>query len=100
VSFVEGIATGEELQRVQGEIEELRAQGQAVRVRVEHNYAIVEASSDSVVLFDEITNNSFLVDANTKLPTDAPGSGEILRDTFYLEKVGDVWLVVRSTRQR
>lgn len=99
-SFVQGIATGEELRRIQDEIEELRSQGQAVRIRVEHNYAIVEASADSVVLLDEITNNSFLVDANSKEPTDASGSGEVLRDTFYLEKTGDAWLVVRSTRQR
>jgi hypothetical protein len=99
-SFVQGIATGEELQRIQHEIAELRSQGQAVRIRVEHNYAIVEASANSVVLFDEITNNSFLVDANSKEPTDAPGSGEMLRDTIYLEKTGDAWLVVRSTRQR
>ena len=99
-SLMQGVAGGEELQRIQDEIEEMRSQGSAVRIRVEHNYAIVDSSADSVVLFDEITNNSFLVDADTKEPTDAPGSGEILRDSFYLEKAGDTWLVVRSTRQR
>jgi len=99
-SLMQGVAGGEELQRIQDEIEELRSQGSAVRIRVEHNYAIVDSSPDSVVLFDETTNNSFLVDADSKEPTDAPGSGEILRDTFYLEKTGDTWLVVRSTRQR
>ena len=99
-SLMQGVAGGEELQRIQDEIEELRSQGSAVRIRVEHNYAIVDSSADSVVLFDETTNNSFLVDADSKEPTDAPGSGEILRDTFYLEKTGDTWLVVRSTRQR
>lgn len=100
VSLMQGVAGGEELQRIQDEIEELRSQGSAVRIRVEHNYVIVDSSPDSVVLFDEITNNSFLVDADSKEPTDAPGSGEILRDTFYLQKTGDTWLVVRSTRQR
>lgn len=99
-SLMHGVAAGEELQRIQDEIEDLRAEGSAARVRVEHDYVIVESSPDSVVLIDEITNNSFLVDADTKEPTDAPGSGEILRDTFYLEKTGDTWLVARSTRQR
>jgi hypothetical protein len=99
-SLLQGVAAGEELQRIQDEIEELRSQGSAVRIRVEHNYVIVDSSPDSVALFDEITNNSFLVDAESKEPTDAPGSGEILRDTFYLDKTGDTWLVVRSTRQR
>lgn len=99
-SLMQGVAGGEELQRIQDEIEELRSQGSAVRIRVEHNYVIVDSSPDSVALFDEIVNNSFLVDADSKEPTDAPGSGEILRDTFYLEKTGDTWLVVRSTRQR
>jgi hypothetical protein len=99
-SPLQDVAGGEELQRIQDEIEDLRSEGSAARIRVEHDYVIVESSPDSVVLIDEITNNSFLVDADTKEPTDAPGSGEILRDTFYLEKTGDTWLVVRSTRQR
>ena len=98
-SLMQGFAVGEELQRIQDEIEKLRSQGSAARIRVEHNYVVVDSSPDSVVLFDEITNRSFLVDAETKEPADAPGSGEILRDTFYLEKTGDTWLVVRSTRQ-
>ena len=99
-TLVEGVASGEELQRIREEVEGLRSQGLALRVVVEHNPVILEASANSAVLFDETVNNSFYVDPQTKEPPEASGSGEILRDTFYFEKVNGQWMVVRSTRQR
>jgi len=100
VRLAEGVASGQELQRIREEIETLRSQGVALRVVVEHNSAILEASENSAVVFDEIVNNSFYIDPETKEPPVGSGSGEILRDTFYFEKIDGRWMVVRSTRQR
>jgi hypothetical protein len=99
-SLVEGVASGERLQLIRDEIEGLRSQGLALRTVVTHNPVILQASESSAVLFDEIVNNSFYVDPKTKDPPEAPGSGEILRDTYYFETINGQWMVVRSTRQR
>jgi hypothetical protein len=98
-TLAEGVAAGEELERIREEIETLRSQGVALRTVVEHNFVVVEASPDSASLVDELTNNSFYVDPETKQPSQASGSGEVLRDTFFFEKVGGRWVVVRSSRQ-
>ena len=78
----------------------MRSQGLALRVDVSHNFVVVNMTSDSATLYDEITSNSFYVDAQTKEPGQASGSGEILKDTFYFQKISGDWKVVRSTRQR
>jgi hypothetical protein len=65
---------------------------------MEHNFAIIEASDDSAKIVDDLVNNSFLVDAVTKEPPEAEGSGERLQDTFEFERVDGRWVVVRSTR--
>ena len=51
-------------------------------------------------MVDEIVNNSFLVDAETKEPPEAEGSGERFQDTFDMEKVDGRWVVVKTTRIR
>ncbi|MDP2674595.1 MAG: hypothetical protein Q8Q00_06790 [Dehalococcoidia bacterium] len=99
-TLAQGVASGEELDRIREEIDGLRSQGLALKVVVEHNLAVIEASEDSATVFDEVVNNSFFVDAETKEPPQAEGSGEVLQDTFHLEKLDGQWMVVRSTRQR
>jgi len=99
-TLVEDVASGERLQLIRDEIEGLRSQGLALRTVVTHNPVILQASESSAVLYDEIVNNSFYVDPQTKDPPVAPGRGEILRDTYYLESTNGQWMVVRSTRQR
>lgn len=99
-TLAQGVASGEELNRIREEIADLRAQGLALKTVVEHDFVVVEAAEESATLLDEIVNNSFFIDAETKEPPQAEGSGEVLRDTFYLEKVDGQWMVVRSTRQR
>ncbi len=100
VSLVEDVATGEQLERVRAEIEGFRAQGLALRVRVEHDFVVVEASEDSATVTDTIVNNSFFVDAVTKEPPEGTSSGEILEDTYRLEKIGGQWMVTSGSRQR
>ncbi|MBE0611105.1 MAG: hypothetical protein IH609_17110 [Dehalococcoidia bacterium] len=98
-TVVADVASDEELRRVQGDVEMLRAQGVAARVVLEHNPVVIEASATAAIILDEMTNNSFYVDPETLQPEEGEGSGETLRDTFFLEKVDGRWIVVRSVRQ-
>jgi len=100
VSLVEDYATGEELEGIRQEIEDYRADGVAARIRVEHDFEVVSVSDTAAVVIDEYVNNSFYVDAKTKLPEDAPGTGEVIRDTVHLEKANGHWVVVRGSRER
>jgi hypothetical protein len=100
VSLVEGLASGDELEGIREEIETLRSQGIALRIVVEHDFAVVDVSADTATVFDQYTNNSFAVDPVTKEPPTADGSGEVLRDAFFLEKSDGRWVVVRSVRQQ
>lgn len=98
--LVADVAGPEELTRVRDEVEKLRAQGVALRVVIEHNPVVVESSNTTAVVYDEMTNNSFYVDPVTKEPPEAQGTGEMLKDTFFLEKVDGQWTVIRSVRQQ
>lgn len=94
-----GVASEEELQQVQAEIETLRADGVALRVVIEHRPTVIELTDTTATVFDEMTNNSFYVDPETHEPPEGEGSGETLVDTFFLEKVDGQWIVVHSIRQ-
>ncbi len=100
ISLVEDYATGEELEGIRQEIEDYRADGVAARIRVEHDFEVVSVSDTAAVVIDEYVNNSFYVDATTKLPEDAPGPGEVIRDTVHLKKADGRWVVVRGSRER
>jgi hypothetical protein len=98
VSLAGESASGKELDRIAVEIAGLQAQGLALRVRVEHNFAVIDPSDNTASVVDDIVNNSFFVDAETKEPPEAEGSGERIQDTFNLEKINGRWVVVSSTR--
>ena len=72
----------------------------ALRVVVEHDFAVLEVADGTATVFDEYVNNSFAVDPETKEPPTAAGSGEVLRDAFFLERLDGRWFVVRSVRQQ
>ena len=97
-SLAEGVASGEELSRIREEIASLRESGVALRVVVEHDLLVVVTSPASAVVVDRITNGSFYVDPVSKQPPRAEGGGEVLRDTVFLEKEGERWIVTGSRR--
>lgn len=97
---VEGFAAGADRDAIGEEIEKLRADAVAVRVVVKHDPLIVMTSESTATVVDQITNNSFYVDPVTKAPPHADGSGNVLRDTYFLEKVAGRWVVVRGSRDR
>jgi hypothetical protein len=98
-SLVSNVTSGEETKRIGDEIAQLRQQGVASRIVVKHRPVVLEASPTSAVVYDEMTNNSFYVDPKTLQPPAAAGSGNTLKDTFFLEKVNGQWIVTRSVRQ-
>jgi hypothetical protein len=97
-TLVQAVAAGVRLQRIQEEINELRRRGVAARTNVINNPALVEIDTYSATIYDELINNSFYVDAVTKQPSEASGPGEIVRDTYQLQKIDGVWKVVGSSR--
>src|SRR5690606_5310847 len=94
VSLVEGHAAGEELERIREEIEMLRADGVALRVVVEHDFAVVAASDSQAAVVDRYVNNSFYVDPVTKDPPTGTGSGDTIQDSFVMEPVDGHWMVI------
>lgn len=99
VTLVEDYATGEELEGIRQEIEQLRADGVAARIQVEHDLAVTSVTEDSAVVVHEYVNNSFYVDPVTKQPEVGEGSGETVTDTVFMEKVEGRWVVVRGARE-
>lgn len=99
-SLMEAVATGAELARVTAEIESLRNDGVAMRVRVQHDFLVAESSGGGAVVVDQVLNNSFYVDAQTLQPEDAEGGGEIVNYTFHLTNTAGHWLVDSGTVAR
>jgi len=97
-SLVEDFAAGEELESIRQEIEQLRTDGVALRVVVEHDLLVIPTSETAATVVDEAVNNSFFVDPVTKDPPEAEGSGEVIRYTFFLEPQEGRWVVVRGER--
>lgn len=100
IALVEGFVGGEELESIRAEIEMYEADGVAARIRVEHDFAVASASETTAVVIDEYVNNSFYVDAETKQPEEGEGTGEVIRDTIFMENIDGRWVVVRGTREQ
>lgn len=97
--LVHSVAMGDELKRLTEEIDKLRADGVALRVIVEHDFAVVQATNSKATVVDRVVNNSFFVDPLTKNPPRAEGNGEVLRYTFFMELVNGRWLVTGGFRE-
>lgn len=100
ISLVEGFATGDELESIRTEIEMLRADGVALRVVAEHDITVIDVTSDTALIADEIVDNTFYVDARTLEPPEAEGSGDTYRDLVTLERIDGRWLVTSGARDR
>lgn len=99
IKRVEGFASGAELASIREEIEKLRADGIAARIRVEHDFDVISVTGSSAVIVDEYVNNSFVVDAKTLAPEDAKGPGNVVKDTILLERMDGRWVVTRGARE-
>jgi hypothetical protein len=91
------VMDGDHLEVVQRRIEELRAEGRAIKTVVTLNYNVVEADADKAVVVDNIDDRSYYVKAGTEQPLTEPSSGVMLA-MFRLDKSSGVWKVVNSGR--
>lgn len=92
------VMAGAELEREQQQISELKAQGRAVKIDVEHRIAFVRVGEANAELYDEYVNRSYLVDAQTKQPIRTPGPGGTAKVSYRLQKIDGVWKVVDGQR--
>ena len=97
--FAESAASGEELRRIRDEIAGLQRDGVALRVVVEHDFAVVQMSGNTAVVIDRYLDKSFNVVPATKQPETAVVAGETITDSFDLQRTETgIWVVVRSRR--
>ena len=97
-SLLAEATSGAELTRQEQQIRELRSQGRAAKLIVDHHLTFVEVSSDRAVIYDEYVNRSIFVNPVTKqeLPTKEPPETEKI--SFQMRKVNGIWKVVDGRR--
>jgi hypothetical protein len=93
------VAVGDELRRIQEEVDGFRAQERAVRADVSHSYLIGDLTDNEATVYDEIADRSYLIDPATKEPSRGPGTVHTVKDIFYLRKVDGAWKVTKHLRQ-
>ena len=98
ITRVERFAAGAELESIRQEIETLRSDGVALRVVVEHDFAVIDVTGTVGLVEDQIVDNTFYVDAKTLKPPTAAGSGDTYRDLVRLERLDGRWTVTSGAR--
>ena len=93
-SHLSDVMAGPELARDEKQIEDLKAQGKAVKVDIEHHIAFLRVSPDNAEIYDEYLNRSVYVDPATKqeIPTNAPPV--TAKVSYRLQKVNGTWKVI------
>ncbi len=98
-SKLQEVAAGDRLQQAIAEVNDLKAAGKAAKIEVEHKFFVFSVTERSAAVHDEYVNNSYAVDPKTKQPVGTPGKGEAIVDTYFLERDGGTWKVVRGVRE-
>lgn len=87
-----------ELARTRQQIDDLKAQGRAARIVVEHRIAFLEVSESRARLYDEYLNKSYLVDPQRKQSVQTPGPGGVAKVSYELKKIDGAWRVIDGVR--
>ncbi len=92
------VMANDELTRNQKQIADLKAQGRAAKLDVEHQIAFAKVAPDSAIVYDEYLNKSVFVDMVTKeeLKTSEPPEREKI--SFDMQKIDGAWKVVGGVR--
>ena len=99
-SLLPQVTAGAALKDNQDEIAGLQARKRAVRVVVEHHFFVFNVTATDARVYDEVHNQSYLVDPVTKQAPQSSQQVDIEKDTFQLSKLDGSWKVTTSTRQR
>jgi hypothetical protein len=93
------VAAGDRLQQAIAEVQDLKAQGKAAHIEIQHHIGVFDVTSTSASVHDDYTNNSYTIDPVSKQPVGSPGKSEHLVDTYFLQPIDGVWKVVRGVRE-
>lgn len=99
ITKLQDVAAGDRLQQATAEVNDLKAAGKAAKIEVEHKYFVFNVTDKTAAVHDEYVNSSYAVDPKTQQPVGAPGKSETIIDTYFLERVGGEWKVVRGVRE-
>lgn len=92
------VMAGAELTRETQQVLDLRTQGRAISMDVEHNIRVLKATSDEAVIYDEYVNHSLYMDPATKRESPTKETPPIEKISYQFKKVDGVWKVVDGTR--
>lgn len=92
------VMSGEELSRVQKQIDGLRSRNQAVKSDVQHHYVVVNVSPGKAGVQDKFLDKSYLVDLKTKRALQSPGDGKTETIACQLQIIDGTWKVVSVVR--
>lgn len=97
---LEAAMSGPMLERRRAEVADLRQQGHAVVIAVEHHFVVarLDAEAGTATVVDEYTNRSYLVSADTGAPITGQPTPNTLSDTYYLAREGTQWKVNDGVR--
>jgi hypothetical protein len=91
------VAAGEELQRMIGKVEELRARNRILDSRLSHYSFVVNATEAKAFIWDRATDRSALLDPATKMPVQTTGPDPSIGVTeihvYTYQRIGGTWKV-------
>ena len=92
------VMAGQELARVQAQVQGLRADNHAVKSDIQHQFVVVNAEQSTAAVQDQLVVKSFQIDFGTKQALQSPGAG--IKETIacQLERQNGTWKVVSVVR--
>lgn len=97
-SQIPEVTTGEELARIQEEVDGLRQRGLEVHIDVSHKYAIFDVGLDAAKVYDEMLNRSYSIDPKASASSQESDMAGQVKDTFFFKKIDGTWKVTNSVR--
>ena len=97
------VAAGEELQRATGQVETIKAEGEAMYVDLDHLTFVFDANDSRAYVLDKVTERSYALDAVTKQPVGTEQGTSPIRPSqkeliYVFERIDGVWKVTRLSR--
>ena len=93
-SHLAEVMAEEELAGVTRVIEQLRAEGRAIKTDVTLNYTVTYAVGDEAEVYDEYTSRSAYVHPTTREPLGPEREPSTLKVTHFMKKVDGTWKVI------
>ncbi len=98
MSHLSEVMVGDELARSEKYIQDLRSQGRAAKMDVEHRTALAKVTPDEAIVYDEYLNKSVFVDPLTKAEMTTSGPVETVKVSFTMRKIDGQWKVTGGIR--